>query len=92
MIRRKDKSVTWTVKNTKIYFLRHLVSSTSLTAVNVKKVWVRLTKKFNLKTSSKKKMDGPIWGGLRENITIYTSPPKVETFSSSLGCSKNYTI
>lgn len=56
MIRRKDKSVTWTVENTKIYFLRELVSSTFLTAVNVKKVWVRLTKKFNLKTSSKKKM------------------------------------
>lgn len=37
-------------------------------------------------------MDWPIWNGLRRNITVYASSPKVEIFSSSPGSSKNYMI
>lgn len=67
--------------------------STFLTAINAKKVWIRLTKKFNLKHSSKKKkMDWLIWNRLRRNITVYANSPKVERFSSSPGSSKSYRI
>lgn len=104
MIKGKDKSVTLTVKSAKAPkpFCKRVrgelgkkkksVSSTFLTAINAEKVWVRLTKKFNLKPSSKKKMDWPIWKGLRRNITVYASSPTVGLSSSSPGSSKNYMI
>ena len=56
------------------------VSSTFLTVINAKKkikVWVRLSKKFNLKPSSKHKLGWPTWNGLSRNSSIPASSPRV---------------
>lgn len=99
IIQEKGKSVLLEVKSARISFLKELrklkktsVSSTFLTATNAKKVWVRLTEKFNLKPSSKKNPDWSVWNGLSWNTTVYSSSPKGWLFSSSLGFSKNYFI
>ena len=55
------------------------VSSTFLTVIKKKKkVWVRLTKKFNLKPSSKHKLGWPMWNGLSRNSSTPASSPRVE--------------
>lgn len=43
-----------------------------------KKVWVRLTKKFNLKPSSKHKLGWPTWNGLSRDSSTPASSPRVE--------------